>query len=457
MENNKKDFKEIQNHLKNTGFVFQGSEIYGGLANTWDYGHLGALITKNVKEMWWKEFILKEPNNYGLDSKILMNSKVWEASGHVGNFSDPLIENKVNGKRYRADHIIEEYAENNKLDINAEAMTKEEMRNFIVENIKEYDKSKVDWTEIREFHLMFETHQGVLVDSKSKVYLRPETAQGIFVNFMNVQRATRAKIPFGIGQIGKSFRNEVTPGNFTFRTREFEQMELEYFVKPGEDEEAYKYYINKCVDFVKKIGIKQDSFKLREHDADELSHYSKGTTDIEFMFPFGWGELLGVANRTDYDLSQHAKFSGARMEYRDPQTNEVYVPYVIEPSIGMDRLTLAAIIDAYEVEKLENDERIVLKLDKNIAPYKVAILPLNKKVHGDSARKVFEKLIDKGISVTYDDAGSIGKRYRRQDSIGTPFVLTVIDETETENKVTIRFRDSMKQETINLDELDKYL
>ena len=457
MENNKKDFKEIQNHLKNTGFVFQGSEIYGGLANTWDYGHLGALITKNVKEMWWKEFILKEPNNYGLDSKILMNSKVWEASGHVGNFSDPLIENKVNGKRYRADHIIEEYAEKNKLDINAEAMTKEEMRNFIVENIKEYDKSKVDWTEIREFHLMFETHQGVLVDSKSKVYLRPETAQGIFVNFMNVQRATRAKIPFGIGQIGKSFRNEVTPGNFTFRTREFEQMELEYFVKPGEDEEAYKYYINKCVDFVKKIGIKQDSFKLREHDTDELSHYSKGTTDIEFMFPFGWGELLGVANRTDYDLNQHAKFSGARMEYRDPQTNEVYVPYVIEPSIGMDRLTLAAIIDAYEVEKLENDERIVLKLDKNIAPYKVAILPLNKKVHGDSARKVFEKLIDKGISVTYDDAGSIGKRYRRQDSIGTPFVLTVIDETETENKVTIRFRDSMKQETINLDELDKYL
>lgn len=453
MNNSKKDFKEIVNHLKETGFVYQGSSIYGGLANTWDYGPLGTLITKNIKDLWWREFIMKENNNVGLDSKILMNPKVWEASGHVGNFSDPLIENKTNGKRYRADHIIEELDSS----INAEAMSKEEMGNWIKENVKEWDGEKTDWTEIREFHLMFETHQGVLVDSKSKVYLRPETAQGIFVNFANVQRTSRLKVPFGIGQIGKSFRNEVTPGNFTFRTREFEQMELEYFVKPGEDDAAYAYYINKSKDFTKLVGLKDESMKLRVHDKDELAHYSKGTTDIEFEFPFGWGELLGVANRTDFDLKAHAEHSGQKLEYRDPITNEVYVPYVIEPSMGMDRLTLAALVDAYEVEELENDSRVVLKLDKKVAPYKVAVFPLNKKVHGESAKKVFNDLIDQGISVAYDEAGSIGKRYRRQDSIGTPFVVTVIDETATEGKVTIRHRDSMEQEEILLTDLYKYI
>lgn len=453
MTNKEKDFKDIVNHLQQTGFVYQGSSIYGGLANTWDYGPLGSLLTKNIKELWWREFITKEVNNVGIDSKILMNPKVWEASGHVSNFSDPLIENKVNGKRYRADHIIEEVNPS----LNAEAMSKEEMGSWIKKNVKEYDGNKTDWTDIREFHLMFETHQGVLVDSKSKVFLRPETAQGIFVNFLNVQRTSRLKVPFGIGQIGKSFRNEVTPGNFTFRTREFEQMELEYFVKPGDDEEAYKYYINKSLQFAKTIGLKEESIKLRVHDKDELAHYSKGTTDLEFEFPFGWGELLGIANRTDFDLKSHSKHSGQKIEYRDPVTNEVYTPYVIEPSMGMDRMTLAALTDAYEIEQLENDTRIVLKLDKNIAPFKVAVFPLNKKVHADEAKKVFTKIVDEGISVTYDDAGSIGKRYRRQDSIGTPFVITIIDETATEGIVTIRHRDSMKQETIHLSDLNKYL
>ncbi|MCK5806929.1 MAG: glycine--tRNA ligase [Mycoplasmataceae bacterium] len=445
--------KELVNHLKETGFVYQGSAIYGGLSNTWDYGPLGTLLTKNIKDAWWREFITKENNNVGLDSKILMNPKVWEASGHIGNFSDPLIENKINGKRYRADHIVEELEPS----LNAESMSKEELETWIKTNVKKYDGAKTDWTEIREFHLMFETHQGVLVDSKSKVYLRPETAQGIFVNFTNVQRSSRLKVPFGIGQIGKSFRNEVTPGNFIFRTREFEQMELEYFVKPGEDDKAYQYYIDKSVSFIEKIGLKKESFKLRVHDKDELAHYSKGTTDVEFKFPFGWGELLGVSNRTDFDLKAHAQHSGEKLEYRDPITNEVFTPYVIEPSMGMDRLSLAALSDAYEVEELENDERIVLRLDKDIAPYKFAILPLSKKHHSESAKKVFNDLVDKGLSVVYDEAGSIGKRYRRQDSIGTPFVLTVIDETATESKVTIRHRDSMKQEEITLDELHKYI
>ena len=449
MENNKKSFKEIQNHLQQAGFVFQGSEIYGGLANTWDYGPLGVLLTKNIKELWWREFITKEPTNYGLDSKILMNPKVWEASGHVGNFSDPLIENKDNGKRYRADHIIEEHDSS----INAEAMSKEEMEAYINENITKYDNAKTDWTEIREFHLMFETHQGVLVDSKSKVYLRPETAQGIFVNFKNVQRTTRAKLPMGIGQVGKSFRNEVTPGNFTFRTREFDQMELEVFVKPGDDDSMYEYYIKKAQSFVSLIGLKDDSWKLRPHDKDELAHYSKGTTDIEFMFPFGWGELLGVANRGDFDLKAHMTHSKQNLEYRDPITNETFIPFVIEPSMGLDRLALATLVDAYEVE----DERIVLKIDKKLAPYKVAVLPLNKKHHSESAREVFNKLIDMGIDATYDEAGSIGKRYRRQDSIGTPICLTVIDETKAEGKATIRHRDSMKQEDITIDNIKKYL
>ena len=453
MENNNKNFQEIVNHLKETGYIFQGSEIYGGLSNTWDYGQLGSLITKNIKDMWWKEFITKEPKNVGLDSKILMNPKVWEASGHVNNFSDPLIENKVNGKRYRADHIIEELCPN----MNIESMSLEDMSLWIKENVKEYDKSKTDWTNIREFHLMFETHQGVLIDSKSKVFLRPETAQGIFVNFLNVQRSSRMKIPFGIGQIGKSFRNEVTPGNFIFRTREFEQMELEFFVKPGKDEQAYQYYINKSKEFVKKVGLKEESIKLRTHPKEELSHYAKGTTDIEFLFPFGWGELLGIANRSDFDLKTHSLHSGKKLEYRDPITNEVYTPYVIEPSIGMDRLTLAVLVDSFDIEQLKNDTRIVLRLNKDIAPYKIAIVPLNKKFHSKIAKELFNKLVDKGISVIYDESGSIGKRYRRQDAIGTPFVVTVIDQTEINEEITIRFRDSMKQETIKIEDLNKYL
>ena len=447
------NMKELVNHLKETGFVYQGSAIYGGLSNTWDYGPLGTLLTKNIKEIWWREFITKENNNVGLDSKILMNPKVWQASGHVSNFSDPLIENKINGKRYRADHIVEELDSS----LNAESMSKEELAIWIKTNVKKYDGANTDWTDIREFHLMFETHQGVLVDSKSKVFLRPETAQGIFVNFANVQRSSRLKIPFGIGQIGKSFRNEVTPGNFIFRTREFEQMELEYFVKPGLDNDAYEYYINKSVSFIETLGIKKESYKLRKHEKEELAHYSKGTTDIEFKFPFGWGELLGVSNRTDFDLKAHAKHSGEKLEYRDPITNEIYTPYVIEPSMGMDRLSLATLSDAYEIEQLENDQRVVMRLDKNIAPYKFAILPLSKKHHSESAKNVFNNLVDKGLSVVYDEAGSIGKRYRRQDSIGTPYIITVIDETKSESKVTIRHRDSMKQEEITLDCLHRYI
>ncbi|MCK5867346.1 MAG: glycine--tRNA ligase, partial [Mycoplasmataceae bacterium] len=334
----------------------------------------------------------------------------------------------------------------------------EDVKNLIVElEIACPLSGSKNWTDVKQFNLMFGTKLGASADSAMDLYLRPETAQGIFVNFMNIQRSSRLKVPFGIGQIGKSFRNEVTPGNFIFRTREFEQMELEYFVKPGNDDEAYKYYINKSVSFVEKLGIKKDSFKLREHDKDELAHYSKGTTDIEFKFPFGWGELLGISNRTDFDLKAHAEYSGEKLEYRDPITNEIYTPYVIEPSMGMDRLSLATLSDAYEIEQLENDQRVVMRLDKNIAPYKFAILPLSKKHHSESAKNVFNNLVDKGLSVVYDEAGSIGKRYRRQDSIGTPYIITVIDETKSESKVTIRHRDSMKQEEITLDCLHRYI
>ena len=451
--NKNKDFKALQNHLKDMGFVFQGSEIYGGLANTWDYGPLGTLINNNIKKLWWKQFITKEPNNYGLDSKILMNPNVWSASGHINNFSDPLIENKINGKRYRADKLIEEHDNS----INAEVLSNEQMSKYIHENIKEHDGSKTNWTEIKQFNLMFETQQGVIENAKSKVYLRPETAQGIFVNFKNVQRSVRAKLPMGIGQIGKSFRNEVTPGNFTFRTREFEQMELEIFVKPGQDDKIFQEYIQKSYDFAKLVGLKSGSLKLRKHEDNELAHYSKATTDIEFQFPFGFGELMGVANRTDFDLNAHMKKSGQNLEYLDPLTNEKFVPYVIEPSMGLDRLALAILVDAFEIEKLENDSRIVLKLDKKISPYKVAVLPLVKKYHSETAKKIFTNFLDDEIEATYDETGSIGKRYRRQDAIGTPIVITIIDETEKEGIVTIRYRDSMKQKTINIKDIQKYL
>ena len=443
---------DIQNHLKQTGFVFQGSEIYGGLANTWDYGPLGVLLKNNIRDAWWKEFVTKEPSNFGLDSKILLNPEVWKASGHVGNFNDPLVENKVNGKRYRADKIIEEIDPS----INAETLSFKEMDKFL-ENVKEYDNSKTEWSKVKEFHLMFETKQGITDESSNIIYLRPETAQGIFINFKNVQRSTRAKLPFGIAQVGKSFRNEVTPGNFTFRTREFEQMELEVFSKEEDGEKLYRKYIDKSFSFVKNLGLKEESLRLREHDKEELAHYAKGTTDVEFKFPFGWGELLGIANRGTYDLKAHAKASKEDLSYRDPITNEVITPNVVEPSMGLDRLMLAILIDAYDVEQLEKDERIVLRLNKDIAPYKVAVLPLNKKYHSESAKKVFATLVDKGLSVTYDEAGSIGKRYRRQDAIGTPLVITVIDETEKDESITIRFRDDMSQKEINLKELNKYL
>ncbi|MFV8474388.1 glycine--tRNA ligase [Mycoplasma sp. Z631] len=453
MLNNKDSMQIIVNHLKNSGFVFQGSEIYGGLSNTWDYGPLGALLKDNIANAWKKEFVLREGNNFLIDSKILMNPNVWVTSGHVSNFSDPLIENKVNGKRYRADKLIQEYDEN----IIPEKMTFEEMTQFVKDHIKEYEGEKTNWSEIKKFNLMFETSQGVIEGAKSKVYLRPETAQGIFVNFKNVQRTMRAKLPFGIAQVGKSFRNEVTPGNFIFRTREFEQMELEFFTKPEEANVWFDYYINKAYNFVQKLGIKQDSIRIRTHEPEELSHYSDATSDIEFKFPFGWGELLGVANRTNYDLTSHMKATGESLDYLDPETNTKVIPYVIEPSIGLDRLMLAIISDAYYEETLaENDSRVVLKFTYDLAPYKVAVLPLVKKL-SETSKEIFASLIDQGISVTYDEAGSIGKRYRRQDAIGTYWCLTVDYDTLEDNCVTLRNRDTMEQVRVEISKLNEFL
>ncbi|MFV8414240.1 glycine--tRNA ligase [Mycoplasma sp. Z707] len=453
MLNNKDSMQIIVNHLKNSGFVFQGSEIYGGLSNTWDYGPLGALLKDNIANAWKKEFVLREGNNFLIDSKILMNPNVWVTSGHVSNFSDPLIENKVNGKRYRADKLIQEYDEN----IIPEKMTFEEMTQFVKDHIKEYEGEKTNWSEIKKFNLMFETSQGVIEGAKSKVYLRPETAQGIFVNFKNVQRTMRAKLPFGIAQVGKSFRNEVTPGNFIFRTREFEQMELEFFTKPEEANVWFDYYINKAYNFVQKLGIKQDSIRIRAHEPEELSHYSDATSDIEFKFPFGWGELLGVANRTNYDLTSHMKATGESLDYLDPETNTKVIPYVIEPSIGLDRLMLAIISDAYYEETLaENDSRVVLKFTYDLAPYKVAVLPLVKKL-SETSKEIFASLIDQGISVTYDEAGSIGKRYRRQDAIGTYWCLTVDYDTLEDNCVTLRNRNTMEQVRVEISKLNEFL
>ncbi|WP_029512556.1 glycine--tRNA ligase [Mycoplasmopsis iners] len=453
MKNTQKNVTKIINHLKNAGFVFQGSEIYGGLANTWDYGPLGSLLKDNIEAVWKKEFITKERNNYLLDSKILMNPQVWKTSGHLSNFNDPLIENKTNGKRYRADKLIQEINP----DLVPETLSFERMRDFLVENLKEYEGAKTNWSDIRKFNLMFETKQGVLEDSKSIIYLRPETTQGIMVNFKNVQRAMRAKMPMGIGQVGKSFRNEVTPGNFIFRTREFEQMELEVFCNPNEAEQMYHNYINKAMTFVKKLGLNSENVRLREHEKEELSHYSSGTSDIEYLFPFGWGELLGIANRTNFDLKSHMEATGEDLTYLDPYTNEKYIPYVIEPSMGLDRLMFAIIIDAYDEEELaEGDVRTVLRLTNELAPYKVAVLPLVKKLN-EQANELFAKLIDANLSATYDEAGSIGKRYRRQDSIGTPYCVTIDYDTLNDQSVTVRHRDSMEQVRIKIDELINYL
>lgn len=453
LENNKKSMQVIVNHLKAQGFVFQGSEIYGGLANTWDYGPLGCLLKDNIVKQWKNFFIFSEKNNYLLDSKILMHPNVWVTSGHVVNFNDPLIENKINKKRYRADKLMNEVDTN----IIPEQYTFEQMYEYLCTHLKEYDGAKTDWSPIRKFNLMFETQQGVIEDQKSKIYLRPETTQGIMLNFKNIQRTMRSKLPMGIGQIGKSFRNEVTPGNFIFRTREFEQMELEVFCSPEEADKTYQEYLLKAQNFVEFLGMKKANYRLRVHDETELSHYSSGTSDIEYLFPFGWGELLGVANRTNFDLKSHMEATGENLEYQDPITNQKYIPYVIEPSMGLDRLMLALIVDAYDEEIIgENDTRIVMHFDKKIAPYQVAVLPLVKK-QSELANKIYQNLISTGISATYDEAGSIGKRYRRQDAIGTLKCITIDYDTENDNNITIRDRDTMEQIRVKIEDLHKYL
>ena len=447
--------EDIVNYAKQYGFIFQGSEIYGGLANTWDYGPLGRELKENLKKAWWKKFVQENPYNYGIDSAILMNPEVWVASGHVASFADPLIDCKKCKARHRADKLIEEYTGGKET---ADGWANEKIENYIKENHITCPKcGESDFTPIRKFNLLFETHMGVTEEAKSKVYLRGETAQGIFTNFLNVERTMRTKLPFGIGQIGKSFRNEITPGNFIFRTREFEQMELEFFCKPNTDLEWFGYWKNYCLDFLKDLGIKKDNLRYRDHSKEELSFYSKATTDIEYLFPMGWGELWGIADRTDYDLSCHMKHSNVDLRYLDPETNEKYIPYVIEPSLGLDRLLLTILCDSYTKEKLENnEEREVLKIAPFLAPYKVTILPLVKKFHREKATEIYAELA-KSFNVTYDEAGSIGKRYRRSDAIGTPFAITIDDETINYNTVTVRNRDTMEQEKVNIKDLKKYI
>jgi glycyl-tRNA synthetase len=443
---------------KSRGFIFPGSEIYGGLANTWDYGPLGIEFKNNVKKAWWRKFIQESPYNVGIDCAILMNPEVWVASGHVGGFSDPLMDCKECKARYRADKLIEDHMMSQGIDPKGvDGWSKEEMAKYISEHgIKCPDCGKHNFTDIRQFNLMFKTYQGVTEDSKAQVYLRPETAQGIFVNFKNVLRTSRKKLPFGIGQIGKSFRNEITPGNFTFRTREFEQMELEFFCKPGEDLEWFDYWKNYCKNWLLNLGLTEENMRLRDHAKEELSHYSNATTDIEFKFPFGWGELWGVASRTDFDLKQHMAHSGQDLVYLDPTTNEKLVPYCIEPSVGADRVTLAFLVDAYDEEQLEDgDSRVVLRFHPALAPFKAAVLPLSKKLN-EGAQRVYSMLA-KRFMVEYDEAGSIGKRYRRQDEIGTPFCITYDFDSETDNAVTIRDRDSMQQVRVPIDEVVKYI
>lgn len=451
----KKTFDTIVSHMKNSGFVFQGSEIYGGLSNTWDYGPLGIEFKDNVKKAWWKRFIQEDPNNVGIQSAILMNPKVWEASGHVGGFSDPLMDCKQCKTRHRADQLIEQATNG---EVNPSGWSNEEMMNFIREHqIACPNCGAHDFTDIRQFNLMFKTFQGVVEDAKSTIYLRPETAQGMFVNFKNVQRSMRKKLPFGIGQIGKSFRNEITPGNFIFRTREFEQMELEFFTRPGDDLKWYEYYKEYCMQFLQDLGISADHLRLREHTKEELAHYSNGTSDIEYNFgsPIGWGELWGIADRTDYDLKAHMNTSKQSLEYFDQENNEKFVPYCIEPSVGVERMMLALMFEAYEEQQLEKDTRIVLHLHPYLAPIKACVLPLSKKL-SEPAMEVYRKL-STIANCEYDDAGSIGKRYRRQDAIGTPFCVTVDFETENDHCVTVRHRDSMEQVRISLDELEEYI
>ena len=450
---NKLTMEKLVSLCKQYGFIYQGSEIYDGLANTWDFGPVGAELKNNVKKAWLKKFIQEDPNNVGLDSAILMNPKVWEASGHIGTFSDPLIDCKHCKTRHRADKLVEDAGVED-----AGGMSHEELMNYIKEHNVVCPKcGKLDYTDIREFNLMFKTFQGVTEDSKSTIYLRPETAQGIFVDYLNVQRSMRLKVPFGIGQVGKSFRNEITPGNFIFRVREFEQMELEFFCKPGTELEWHAYYKDYCKNFLLQLGIHEDKLRLRDHSKEELSFYSNATTDIEYKFPFGYGELWGIASRTDYDLSQHQKYSKQNMEYLDPETNEKYIPYVIEPSVGVERIVLTVLCDAYEEETLEDGStREVMHFHQFLAPYKVAVLPLVKKYHGEKAQEVYRNL-SKSFMTTYDETGNIGKRYRRQDVIGTPFCITVDDHTASDGTVTIRDRDTMEQITLPLEEVEAYI
>ena len=445
---------------KNRGFIFPGSEIYGGLANTWDYGPLGVEFKNNVKKAWWKKFVQESKYNVGLDAAILMNPKTWVASGHVGGFSDPLIDCKSCKSRFRADKLIEDYMHEHDIrDVIVDGWSNEKLESYIAENkIPCPDCGKTDFTGIRQFNLMFKTFQGVTEDSKAEIYLRPETAQGIFVNFRNVQRAARKKVPFGIAQIGKSFRNEITPGNFTFRTREFEQMELEFFCKPGTELEWFSYWKDYCHKWLLSLGMRDENLRLRDHEQKELSHYSNATTDFEYLFPFGWGELWGVASRTNFDLTQHQNTSGKSLEYFDQTTNEKYLPYVVEPSLGADRVALAFLCDAYDEEVVDaekNDTRVVMHLHPALAPMKAAILPLSKKL-SEGAMKVHD-LLAKRFMVEYDDAGSIGKRYRRQDEIGTPMCVTYDFDSETDGCVTVRDRDTMEQIRLPIDELTAFI
>jgi len=446
------EFEKIVNYAKQYGFVFQGSEIYGGLANTWDYGPLGVELKNNIKKAWWQKFIQENPYNVGMDAAILMNPTTWEASGHLSGFSDPLTDCRDCKTRHRADHLITENYEEE-----VDGWSNEEMMEFIQKNqIKCPNCQKSSFTDIRQFNLMFKTFQGVTEEKSNEIFLRPETAQGIFVNFLNVQRSMRLKIPFGIGQIGKSFRNEITPGNFIFRTREFEQMELEFFCQPGTEKEWFKYWKDFCFNWLISLGMKKENIQMRDHSPEELSHYSDATTDIDFKYPFGFSELWGIASRTDYDLKRHQEYSKQSMEYFDPETNQKYIPYVIEPSLGADRMFLAFLCDALKEEKLEKETRLVLKIHPALAPYKAIILPLVKKNHREKAQEIYQKL-SKEFMVAYDETGNIGKRYRRADAVGTPFAITVDDETLNNETVTIRHRDTMEQETIKITEIENYL
>ena len=460
MQNLEKTMDKLVALCKNRGYIYAGSEIYGGLANTWDYGPLGVEFKNNVKKAWWKKYVQESKYNVGLDSSIILNPEAWVASGHVVNFNDPLIDCKSCKMRHRADKLLEDWTKENNVQLKIEGMSNQELTDYIKENSVSCPHcGKSDFTDIRKFNMMFKTFQGVTEDSQTELYLRPETAQGIFLNFKNIQRSMRLKIPFGIAQVGKSFRNEITPGNFIFRTREFEQMEMEFFCKPGTDLEWFEYWKAYCKKFLLDLGLSEENLRLRDHEKEELSHYSNATTDFEYLFPFGWGELWGVADRTDFDLTQHMKTSGENLEYNNPDSGEKYVPYVIEPAVGVERLCLALLTDAYDEENVGDgdkaDVRVVLRLHPAVAPVKAAILPLSKKL-ADNAQAIYDELA-KYFNVDYDDSGSIGKRYRRHDEIGTPFCVTIDFETLEDNAVTVRERDSMVQTRMKIEDLQKYI